>query len=280
MSARIVSFGIGLLFAAGPALAGDVATRTISHDAVTLRVLDQGHGPCVMMIPSLGRGAGDFDDLAGRVAAAGYRVLRLQPRGIGGSTGPMSGLAMRDLASDVAHAITGSGEHACVVLGHADGNRVARATAAYFPDTVSAVILLAAGGKVKPDTEAWTALRAVFDDKLSPAEHLKDVQTAFFAPGNDPAVWRDGWYPQTAEMERVAATVTPVDDWWTAGSAPVLVIQANQDRIAPPQNADLLKADIGARAAVVRIDGAGHAMLPEQPDAIARAVIAYLQARK
>jgi pimeloyl-ACP methyl ester carboxylesterase len=53
--------------------------------------------------------------------------------------------------------------------------------------------------------------------------------------------------------------------------------RANQDRIAPPANADLLKADVGARAEVHHIDGAGHALLPEQPDKLADIVIGYLK---
>lgn len=37
------------------------------------------------MLPSLGRGAADFDRLAADVAAAGYRAVCPEPRGIGRS---------------------------------------------------------------------------------------------------------------------------------------------------------------------------------------------------
>ena len=52
------------------------------------------------MIPSAGRGAEDFDDLSRAVVKAGYRVARLQPRGIGRSTGTMEGVSLLDLADD------------------------------------------------------------------------------------------------------------------------------------------------------------------------------------
>jgi len=268
-----------LLGAWAPAGQGQVASRTVAYDQVKLQVLDQGHGPVIVMIPSLGRGAADFDDLAARVQAAGWRVLRLQPRGVGESTGPMTGVTMLDLATDVAETIKASGATQAVVLGHDDGNRIARATAAYYPGLVSAVVLVGAGGKVPPDAEARAALGAVFDPSLSPDQHLKDVATAFFAPGHDPAVWRGGWYAATAKMEGVAGGSVPVSAWWTAGTAPLLVVQGNQDRIAPPANADLLKADVGARAEVHHIDGAGHALLPEQPQKLADIVIGYLKRR-
>ena len=188
----------------------------------------------------------------------------------------MTGLTLRDLASDVTHTITGSGLQKAVVLGHDDGNRTARATAAYFPDRVSAVILVGCGGKVRPDPEAWAALQASFDETLPPDVHLAKVATAFFAPGDDPSPWRGGWYPKVAAMERAAGAGTPISDWWTAGSARLLVVQGDNDRIAPPANADMLKADVGARAEVVHLAPAGHALLPEQPERLAKVVIDFL----
>jgi pimeloyl-ACP methyl ester carboxylesterase len=268
-------------FIGGVALAAvpPVQTRTVAYDHVKLTYLDQGSGPAIVMIPSLGRGAHDFDDLAARVAAAGFRVLRLQPRGIDGSVGPMTGITLRDLASDVDHVIADSGAKRAVVLGHDDGNRIARATAVYFPGDVAAVVLVGCGGKSPPDREAAMALKATFDPSLAPYEHRQMVAVAFFAPGHDASVWQGGWYPRTADMERVAGRATPTDVWWTSGHAPLLVVQGRQDRIAPPQNAEMLKADVGARAEVHYIDGAGHALLPEQPEKLAAILIDYLKRR-
>ena len=65
-----------------------------------LEVLAQGKGPTIVLLPSLGRGATDFDDIAGRLAGAGFRVLRPEPRGIGQSTGPWQGIKLEDLAAD------------------------------------------------------------------------------------------------------------------------------------------------------------------------------------
>jgi pimeloyl-ACP methyl ester carboxylesterase len=262
------------------AAGAEVHTRTVTRGTTSLVYLDQGSGPAVVMIPSLGRGAADFDDLAAHVAKAGFRVLRLQPRGVGGSVGPMTGLTLRDLAADVVNVMNAAGVDRAVVLGHDDGNRIARATAAYFPARVRAVILVRAGGKAPPDPVALAALRATFDASLSPSAHIKDVETAFFAPGNDPSAWRGGWYKATADMEHAAVAATPLTDWWGAGSAPLLVVQADQDRIAPAANAALLKADVGARAVVVHIDHAGHALLPEQPRRLAEVIVSYLDGLK
>ena len=77
-----------------------VATRDAHIETIA-----EGKGPLVVILPSRGRGAGDYDEVARGIAGAGYRVLRPQPRGIGKSTGPMKGLTLHDLARDVAAVI-------------------------------------------------------------------------------------------------------------------------------------------------------------------------------
>jgi pimeloyl-ACP methyl ester carboxylesterase len=243
----------------------------------TVEVLVDGAGPLILMISSLGRGAEDFEQLSRAVVAAGYRVARLQPRGIGRSTGVMEGLSMRDLAAQAAAGIEAAGGGPAVVLGHAFGQRVARMVAAAHPDLVRAIIMLAAGGKVPPVPAAAAALSAVFDKTLSDADHLEAVRVAFFAPGNDPAVWRGGWYPATAKMQAVADRAAPLGDWWSGGQrAPILVIQGLQDQIARPENGRIFKTEAPDRVELIELDAAAHALLPEKPAEIAHAVIVFL----
>ena len=71
---------------------------------------------------------------------------------------------------------------------------------------------------------------------------------------------------------------TPTDDWWSGGGAPMLVVQGLDDRIAPPANGRALR-DERVNTTLIELDGAGHALLPEQPDAIGAAVLDFLQQR-
>lgn len=250
----------------------------VDAPAGPLEVHDDGTGPVVVLLPSLGRGASDFSDLAARLVDAGHRALRPEPRGIGRSLVAPGPVTMIDLAADVAAVIGAAGESGAVIVGHAFGNRVARQTATRFPDLVDGVVLLACGGRVPGDAEAMAALVRVFDPTLSVAAHLDAVGTAFFAPGNDPGVWRDGWHAEVAGVQSAATRATPVDEWWDAGTAPVLVVQPGADRVAPAENARGIAAALGARATLVTIPGAGHALLPEQPDAVATTVVRWLRA--
>ncbi len=255
--------------------------RTIvDGPAGPLEVHVYGSGHSVVLLASLGRDAEDFADLATRLAASGYRALALEPRGVGGSTSPLDGVTMADLADDVAAVIRALADGRAAVAGHAFGNRVARMVATRHPDVVDSVILLACGGLVPPSAEVTAAMTSVFDATLDTADRLDAVARAFFAPGHDPSPWAEGWHAATAAAQVRATAGTPVEEWWTAGSADVLVIQPAEDVVAVPENATRIVEQLGPRARMVTVPGAGHALLPEQPLAVARAVLAWLDRRQ
>jgi len=254
-------------------------TRADPKGEVTISVTVRGSGPLVLLVPSLGRGGGDFDDLAARLARAGFTAVSLDPRGVGQSRGPMEGLTLFDYAEDAAMVARGLSHKPAVFIGHAYGNRVVRALASRHPEAVSGLILLAAGGQVAMAPEVKRALDDVFLENLSPTEHLAAVRTAFFASGNDPAVWTEGWYPAVAKAQSTANLSTPSGAWTAGGRAPMLIVQAAEDPVATPANAETLKQAAPDRVMVVTIPQASHAMLPEQPTLIADIVIGYLRKR-
>ncbi|HJL89633.1 MAG TPA: alpha/beta hydrolase [Acidimicrobiales bacterium] len=65
--------------------------------------------------------------------------------------------------------------------------------------------------------------------------------------------------------------------WWKAGSADVLVLQPADDVVALPANADDIVERLGERATLVAAADAGHALLPEQPEAVADALLSWLR---
>lgn len=251
---------------------------TVDRDAVHIAVHACGRGPRLIMLPSLGRGAGDFEHIAQRVAAAGFRVLCPEPRGLGGSTGPLHGITLHDLADDMAAIIRQDGGGPTVMAGHAFGNFVARTTAADYPELVRAVVLLAATHTWPLAPELRDSINKCHQMDLPEAQRLKHLQHVFFAPGNDARVWLDGWDEAVMHAERDATEATPKPEWWTAGTAPVLDVLALNDPLSPPDSVQTYRDQWGAdRVTVVGIDHAAHALLPEQPRAVADAIIAWLQ---
>lgn len=259
-----------------------VAAEAVEHLTVpapggaTIDVLAQGIGPLVVLLPSRGRAAEDFDPIAGPIAAAGYRVLRPEPRGIGGSTGPTAGLTLHDLGGDVEAVIEAAHDGRAVVVGHAFGNFVARTVASDRPDLVRGVVIAAAAGKHYPDALA-AAVTASSDTSRSDAERLPVLRRTFFAPGHDPTVWLGGWYPAVDADQRAATLRTKQSDWWGAGRAPLLEIQAADDPFKTPDQRGELKAEFGDRVTVALVPDASHALVPEQPRAVAEAIVAWMK---
>jgi pimeloyl-ACP methyl ester carboxylesterase len=251
--------------------------RLVKAGAATIQVFVAGQGPTVVLIPSLGRGIEDFDDLSHRLVDAGYRVVLPQPRGIGNTTGLSDHSTLHDSAADVAAVIRDVGGEPVTLIGHAHGNRVARMVATDHPRLVQQVVLLAAGGLVPMSADIQQALDRCFDDNLSKEEHLAAIAKVFFAKGHDPAVWDQGWHRRVMQAQRSEGRATPVESWWAAGTAPLLVLQASEDAAAPAGNAAALQKEYGNRVKVVEIPNAGHAMLPEQPELIATTIIAWLK---
>ena len=250
--------------------------RIIESEGYEIEVLDWGEGPAVILLPSLGRGAEDFNDLASRLADAGYRSLCPHPRGIGGSSAPLDGLTMSDLAADVKAVFDAFCDNPATLVGHAFGNRVARMTATLYPESVDSVILLACGGLIQPSSEVSDALRNVFDIEVSDEDHLEYVRRVFFAEGNDPSIWFDGWHGVVAYFQGQANGNEDVRRWWGAGSAPIFIVQPSEDVTAVPQNSQLILEEFGDRVVVEVIPNAGHALLPEQPEAVAESVLGWL----
>jgi pimeloyl-ACP methyl ester carboxylesterase len=248
--------------------------------AASIHVTIRGTGEPIVMIPSFGRGADDFDDLSNRLVAAGYQAIMPEPRGIGLSKGPMDTLNVHAEAADIAAVIHAVTNKPVIVLGHAHGNGVARMVASDYPALTKQVILLAAGGMVPRAPDIEIAFRRVFDKSLSPQEHLAAIQKSFFAPGNDAKVWQDGWYLDVAAQQMAGAARTKLEEYWPGGKAPILVVQAKEDVIAVPENSKRLHDEFPDRVTVVEITGSGHAMLPEQPEKITAAIIAYLKHQK
>ena len=258
-------------------------TRTrevIRHDNVAIEVIAEGRGPLIVMLPSLGRDSEEFDPAAARVAAARFRVLRPQPRGYGRSTGPMEKLTLHDFARDVAAVIEHENSGPAILAGHAFGHFVAKMTAVDFPKLVRGVILIGAAQKT-PDPDVQKSVAIATDPSQPEAERLKHLQRVFFAPGNDARLWLTGFHANVRAAEIIARDATPQKEYYAAGNVSLLDIQGDDDPYKPPSAKNELVDEFGAaRVTVVRIPHTAHAIIVEQPNAVADAMVAWARRLK
>ena len=104
------------------------------------------------------------------------------------------------------------------------------------------------------------------------------MRRAFFAKDSEiPDHWRGGWWLWAGLAQAAAVDATASEEFWDGGGARMLVLQAEEDAIAPAEDSGLrLASAFPDRVELVLVSGAGHAFLPEQPAAVREAVVAFL----
>jgi pimeloyl-ACP methyl ester carboxylesterase len=270
---------VGIVFFATTATGQQRTRELVHHDNVAIEVIAEGRGPLIVLLPSLGRDSEEFDPWAARIAAGGFRVLRPRPRGFGKSAGPMDKLTLHDFARDIAAVIEHEKAGPAIVAGHAYGHFVAKMTATDFPRLVRAVVLVAAAQKnIDMQVREWLAIAT--NPKQPESERIVYLQKVFFAPGHDPRLWLTGFDPVVQKSQEAARDATPQAEYWNAGSAPLLDIQAEFDPYRPRATTDQLVKEFGAdRVKVIVLRNASHALPVEDPGAAAEAIVSYARRR-
>ncbi|RFN47059.1 alpha beta hydrolase fold protein [Fusarium flagelliforme] len=253
-------------------------SQYVQSGPTSTRVLVQGHGPAVVILPSYGRDDGDdFNGITSALVDAGYLVLRPQPRGTLGSIGPMVNVTLDDLASDVADVIDTLGGGRAIVFGHAFGTFVTKRVALNYPDKVPAIVVASPGGQKIPKDIAGIPF-VTGNISLPVATRLAALEKAFFAPGHDAHIWLNGWYQDTLAMEHGAIeTAGDLTKFWAgANSTQVLELIPAEDPFQPKDQWHTTADLYPDRAISVVIQNASHALLPENLNSVVEAVLPYL----
>jgi pimeloyl-ACP methyl ester carboxylesterase len=224
---------------------------------------------------------GYLDGVADALARSGYRVVGINFRGSGKSTGPSAGVTLQTMADDVAGVIQGLKLGSAHVVGNDFGNRVARVLDSSHPELTRSVILLAAGGKVPPGPAAQHALDVMFNPASSHLEDLDAMRYMVHNPADIPRIIetiKPCRSPEAAGIEEAAAKATPLSAWWAPpGKTKYLILQGAEDQIAPPENGALLQQDLGERATLVNVPDAGHLLPLEKPQATADHIASFIR---
>src|SRR5476649_850464 len=253
--------------------------RNIEVGGATLACTLYGSGTPVVLLANAGCSTGYFDDLARVLAAGGLQAICVNMRGTGESRGSLDGITVHDLAADVAGVLDAVDCGPAHLVGHAFGNRVARCLAVDRPALVRSVTLLAAGGLIGPATPLGSALRNATEVKMNGSDCVTVHGARWLSPASDPKVLAQvECWPAVHVAHLATGREMALEEWWDAGTAPLLVIQGLDDIAAPPGNGHALREKHGDRVQLIDLPRAGHFMLLEQPEAVTRAVAEFVGA--
>jgi pimeloyl-ACP methyl ester carboxylesterase len=265
---------------------GTTSASGVTEGIVTLadskiQYFSRGQGETIVLLPGGTLTVGYLDGLAEALAEAGYRVVGINFRGSGKSTGSSNGVTLQTNADDVAGVVKSLKLGPVHMAGNDFGNRVARMFAASYPELTRSVILLAAGGKIPPKPAAERALMIIFNPQSTDADVLAVMPYLVADPADSARAWaifKPSRDPGAASIERAAAEATPLEVWWAPpGKTKYLILQGAEDQIAPPENGVELKQELGMRATLVNVPGAAHLLPLEQPKITASHMITFIR---
>jgi pimeloyl-ACP methyl ester carboxylesterase len=243
-----------------------------------------GTGPLVLLVPGLGDLRATYRLLAPRLTAAGYRVATVDLRGHGDSDASFPAYGDEPTATDIAAIIDALGGPAVVV-----GNSMAAAAgvlvAAAQPELVRGLVLIGpfvrvprVGAATRLMTRlamtpawaatAWNAYLPKLYAGARPADfdaYRRRIVSALRRPGYARAFVKTARTTHAA-AERALGEVR----------APVLVVMGDRDPDFPDprHEAAWIAEQLHGRVAV--IGDAGHYPQSQQPDAVAAAIIGFL----
>ena len=247
---------------------------------------EQGQGEPVLLIMGLGWASNMWHRTRPTLASR-YRTIAFDNRGAARSDIPQGPYAIAAMASDAAAVLEAAGIRTAHLLGASMGGMIAQEFALQYPNRVRSLILActAPGGphSVQADSEVIQVLFHQFPTPKERAEaivpFIYDARTPRELVDQDLATL-SGWYPNpqgyTAQLQGILA--------WEAYSrlpqisAPTLVIHGANDRLVPAANADLIAGRIPG-AQLVKIPGASHILMTDQPALCHQAMLEFLAAR-
>lgn len=266
-----------------------MAITYIETDGGKLAVEIEGEGPLIICSPAMGDTRDGFAPLAASLAAAGYRVARVDLRGHGDSTADFARYGDEAIADDYLTLIKELGGGAPVVLAGSSLSAGAAVIAAgREPENIAGLVLLApflraGGGKllmmVMRVMIMWPwgpFLWRMYSNSLWPGLGDKAAQraTSTVALLTRPGRW--GAFQATVVGADHNTFVTP----WLGKvkELPALVVigEADPDWSDPGAEAKWVASNFDD-SEVVSVPGAGHAPMFEKPDVVTPKVIQFLE---
>jgi pimeloyl-ACP methyl ester carboxylesterase len=258
-------------------LVSEPKTTTVEINGFPCRVWSKGSGPKLGFLAGLGglpRWLPFLDKLAEQ-----RTVIAPSLPGYPGATGHTELDNHLDWVLAVRQLIDKAGLAGADLLGASVGGAFAAEMAAIFPAHVRKLALIAPFGLFddkEPAADPWAQRKDALPGMMC-ADGSK--WTALVAPpeGANSAEW-------PIEMTRAAEAAARA--FWPLGntrlekrlgliSAPTLILWGERDAILPPSYAKKFAAGINGSTRVQTVADAGHLAYLDQPDAVARAVLAH-----
>jgi pimeloyl-ACP methyl ester carboxylesterase len=279
-----------------------VRSEFVDANGIHFHCLTDGAGPLVLLLHGFPQFSYEFRHLVPALARAGYKAVAPDMRGFGQTSRPprIEDYELQTLGDDVAALVDAFGEPKAHILGHEWGGTVAAEVALSHPDKVDRLILVNGAPEITlgraihhsrrqrlrssyilfyriPRLPEWwltawhgRAMRLLLADGAFSAKDLAAYRDAICQPR---AAWAG-----LAYFRSIAKTIK-ADSARLRGkriSAPTLVVWGERDRILRRDLVRWLGRQFTNPPRTVLFPDAGHWIIEDRPDEVARAVIGFI----
>lgn len=256
----------------------------VTVNKVTLHYKLEGanDGLPLVFINSLGSDLRIWDEVLPGLPAR-WRTIRYDKRGHGLSDSPAGPYTIRDHAEDLAGLLDFLQIEQAILIGVSVGGMIALDFTAVYPQRVSALILCDTAAKLGTDDYWQERIQAIQKQGMPPM--VETILSRWFAPDfpqKQPAAYQgfrnllsrtdvNGYVATCA-----ALAAADLRDCLPDIRQPALVLCGVEDSATPPELVGGL-ADGLSNGSFQLIPQAGHTLSVEQPEAVAQAIIQFLQ---
>jgi len=228
--------------------------------------------PHLILIHGAGGNHQHWGGAVRKLRAANVYALDLPGHGRSGGSGLTS---ITDYASRVRQFLDALGIERAFLAGHSMGGAIAMQASLSYPERVSGLILVGSGARLR-------VLRAILDGMLSdPAATIELICATAYSAWTPRELVRQGQLqmlkvaPQTIHDDFAACNAFDVMDRLQEMRFPTLVVCGTEDRLTPVKYSTFLQEKI-VGAELKLIEGSGHMVMTEKPEALAEALESVL----
>jgi 3-oxoadipate enol-lactonase / 4-carboxymuconolactone decarboxylase len=239
-------------------------------------------GEVVLFSNAIGTDLRMWDDQADPLAAAGFRVLRYDQRGHGGSPAPAGPYSLDDLAGDVLALLDTLGVTRVSFVGLSLGGMVGMWLAQHAPERLNRLVLCCTSAELGPP-QRWAdraaAVRESGLDGMTDAQLDRWVTADFQQTQQDRTAWLREMFLATPP-EGYASCCSAIEtmaiaEGLEAITTPTLVIAGSVDQATPVEHALRITAEV-PHSRLEIVDGAAHLGNVERPVEFTNLILSHL----
>lgn len=246
----------------------------------------------IMLLHGFGLSTASFEGLAAAYAENGYKIVTVDLPNFGYSSRETKKTELLD-REELVYALMESLGGKWILGGHSMGGGIAVNVAAEYPDTVSALFLFApqstaAIGKPLNQIVSSSIVTAMFESLISVGSRIPCVMRMLVAMS-----FSDTEYAKEYDVSKIAkplqikgtgrgiavmashAKATDLERF-SALSVPVVIVTAQNDKIASADNLNAILAAAPEGTKAVSFAVGGHMMMEYSPEAVCEATLAAI----